>query len=64
MTGIAINELAIDMYLTCGPTDSCLRLGKTLPLQLAVAFDTSADFWVDIERTWLESLQTATEVSV
>ena len=58
MRGVAVNTLALDLYLTIGPSNRDIRLGTTTPAQLAVAFGTSVELWLNLEKVWLESLPT------
>lgn len=59
MAGVAINNLALDMYITVGPDHRDVRLGPTMTTQLAVAFGTSVEFWSNLEKAWVESLRPA-----
>lgn len=46
------NHCAMTLYLAVGPDNPGLRIGDAN--DLAAAFGTSADLWLNLERTWLE----------
>jgi plasmid maintenance system antidote protein VapI len=60
---VAVNHLALEMYLTIGATDKRLRIGETMAAQLGVAFDVNPELFLNLERAWLEhGTATATEL--
>ena len=47
------NRLALDLYMEVGAGEKDLRLGMDMAAQLAAAFETSAELWLNLERQWL-----------
>ena len=49
---VAIEQLALDLYLAVGPQQTGMRIGSTLGL--AHAFGTTPEYWRNLERAWLD----------
>ena len=49
-----ITVLGLHLYFKCGPTEPNLRLGNDIE-RLARAFGSSADYWRNLEKAWVES---------
>ena len=49
-----VNRIALDFYMTIGPSERGLRIGKDTAAQLGGAFGTSAELWLNLERLWLK----------
>ncbi len=47
------NILALDIYFIVGPTRTNCRIGQTMAYQLAVAFDVSHQYFLNLETAWL-----------
>lgn len=53
------NLLMLDIYFAVGPTHGNCRIGDVMANQLAVAFDVSPQFFLNLERAWLDHPNTA-----
>lgn len=49
---LAVNRLALDLYLDVGPREPGLRIGDAADLERAFGID--AAFFLELERRWLE----------
>lgn len=49
-----VNQLALELYLTIGPTDKNILLGQEMAKQLETAFGTSAQFWLNLHECWVK----------
>lgn len=47
-------ELIVLMYFDIGPTDKRIRMGDTLADLLHRVFGVSREFWLGLERSWLD----------
>lgn len=46
-------RMSLEFYLEVGPTQRGIRVGQHTAMQLAVAFGTSPDLWLNLEASWL-----------
>ncbi len=49
-----VNRLALDLYMEVGRTDRNLRIGQFSSKQLGKAFGVSPEFFLNLEKQWLE----------
>lgn len=52
---INLNVLVIDLYFTVGPERTNMRIGERTAWQLAIAFGTSVQLFLNLEQAWLRA---------
>ena len=57
----AINCLAVEMYLEIGPEDKNILLGKEMADEFGVAFDMSGEYFLNLEKSWRDQEEAASE---
>lgn len=53
---VAVNLLALDLYCEIGPTEPDMRLGQVAAGRIAAGFETSPEYWLNLEAAWLRAL--------
>lgn len=52
---VYLTYAALDFYLTIGAANPGLRIDEVTAAGLARAFGTSVDYWLNLEKQWLEA---------
>jgi hypothetical protein len=55
-----VTRLALDFYFEVGPDMPNMRIGERSAAQLAHAFGVSAEFFLNLERSWREWMEAQT----
>ena len=57
MAGFEIekNKLTLDLYSTIGPEETSMRIGDETAEKLSAAFGISAEFFINLEKSWLKA---------
>ena len=53
----AINRLALEVYFIFGPDDPNCRIGELMAHDLAKAFGVSKEFFINLEKLWLQGIK-------
>ncbi len=48
----AVDQLAVEIMIECGPEDKGILMDREMAEGLALALETSAEFWENLDRTW------------
>ncbi len=48
----AVDQLAVDIMIGCGPEDKGILMGRGMAEGLALALGTSTEFWGNLDRAW------------